>query len=258
MKNLVSFELSKVKKQKSLYICLAIMAALLFLSVFTMYVAADVLASGAPVEGKEEIPAMLLDYDMITSLLQAPSNANFTILIGIVIIIFVTSDFTQGTIKTVVARGSSRSKIYFAKLIVAGVMSVGAYLICLVLGLVFGIAFFGFEMPDTSRWLGVLAVQFVAALAIAAFSYLVAVTFRKTSTAILLIIFLPIGLSLVLGIIDIVADTTLSDYWISTVFENLSVATVSVKRIVVSLITSVCYLMAFVGMGYISTKKYDF
>ena len=257
MKNLVSFELSKIKKQKSVYICLAIMAALLFLSVFTMYVAADMLANGPDAEKMEGI-SIIADYDMITSILQAPGNANFAILIGIVIIIFVTSDFTQGTIKTVVARGASRSKIYFAKLIVAGIISVGSYLVCLALGLVFGIAFFGFEAPDTARWLGVLAVQFVAALAIAAFSYLVAVTFRTTSTAILLIIFLPIGLSLVLGIIDIVADTTLSDYWISTVFENLSVATVSVKRVVISLITSVCYLAAFIGMGYISTKKYDF
>ena len=257
MKNLILFELAKLKKQKSLYICVAIMLAVIVLSVFTVSIAADIMTEMIEEEG---LPAeeFVVEYDPITSMLQAASTGEFALLIGIVIVLFVTSDFKQGTIKVVIARGYSRTKIYYAKLVSAIIMSVGAYLACLITGLISGFIFFDFVKPESARWLGVLAVQMVAAVAVAVFCYVVAVTFRKTSSAILFILFAPIGLELVLGIVDLLADTNLADYWITTVFQNLSVTSVGSSRIVGSLIASVAYLAAFFGLGYINTQKYDF
>ena len=257
MKNLILFELAKLKRQKSLYVCVGIMLALIVLGVMLLSVSADILREAIEQEGlpPEEF---IIEYDPITAMLQGPSMGEFSILIGIIIVLFVTSDFKQGTIKVVIARGYSRTKIYYAKLVSAVIISVGAYLACIITGLISGAIFFDFVKPESARWLGVLAVQMIAAVAVAVFCYVVAVTFRKTSSAILFIIFAPMGLEIVLSIVDLLVDTNLTDYWITTVFENLSQTGVESSRILGGLAASFAYLAAFFGIGYINTQRYDF
>ena len=257
MGKLLKFELSKIKTRKSLYICSFIMIATLFLNVLTFWAMEFVMDDFGGMEDMGELGAML-GFDMISMVLQAASNGSFTLLCGIVIALFVCSDFSQGTVKTVVARGFSRTRIYFAKLVAITVMSVLMYLAVVLFGWLFGMMFFGFEAPPDARWLGVLAVQFVSAIAFAAFAFFLSAVLRKTAVAIIVIIAMPVVIELILTLIDLFAETNIGDYWISSVFTMLSQAGVEPRRIIIALAVSLVYVAAFVASGWALSRKYSY
>ena len=255
MRKLVKFELSKLTKSKSFIICTFIMILTLFLNVLTMWGMEEMMKELAEEMGEM---AGLLEYDMITSVLQAANNASFVMLSGIVIAIMVCSDFSQGTVKTVISRGYSRTHVYFAKLISMSVMSAFMYLVAVLFGWIFGMAFFGFSAPADASWLGILAVQFVSAIALAAFSFFLSAAVRKLSTSIVLIIVVPTVIQLILTMVDLFAETHLSDYWISSVFALLSQSGVETARIVSALITSFVYVGVFIASGWLLNRKYSY
>jgi ABC-type transport system involved in multi-copper enzyme maturation permease subunit len=255
MGKLVKFELSKLPKSLGFIICTAVMVFLLFVNVLTFWGMGALMDELA--EDMGELGG-LLKYDMITSVLQAANNASFATIAGIVIAISVCSDFSQGTIKNIICRGYSRTKVYFSKLISITVMSVIMYLVAILFGWLFGMAFFGYSLPADNSWIGILAVQFVSAIAIAAFSFFIASVLRKTATSILFIIIVPTVLQVVLALIDVFAETTLSDYWITGVFALLSQSGVEIGRIISSLIVSLVYVAAFVTGGWLISKKYSY
>ena len=255
MGRLVKFELSKLPRSLGFIICTVVMVVILFVNVLTMWGMGELMNELA-----EEMGELggLLQYDMITSVLQAANNASFTLIAGIVIAISVCSDFSQGTVKNIICRGYSRTQLYFSKLISITVMSVIMYFVAILFGFLFGVAFFGFSLPADNSWIGILAVQFVSAIAIAAFSFFAASVFRKTSTSILFIIIVPTVIQVILTVIDLFAETTLSDYWISSVFALLSQSGAEMGRIISSLIISLIYVAAFVAAGWAISRKYSY
>lgn len=252
MGKMIKFELSKLKNQKSLFICTGIMLASLLLNVFTYWAMESVMS--------EELGSMgdmgvIVGFDMITSVLQAANNGSLTLIAGIVISIFVCSDYSQGTIKNIIARGYSRTTVYFAKLLAVCVMTAAMFLVCVLFGFIFGTAFFGFTAPAGARWLGMLAVQLVATVAFSAFAFFFSNLFRKMAPSIILIIVVPTVVQVVLTLIDIFAKTNLSDYWITSVFASLATVGVSTSRILISLAASLLYVAAFVASGWALGRK---
>ena len=256
MGKLLKFELSKIKKIKSIYICSIIMVLTLFINFLTLW--GMEYLTGELADAELGMMEMFFQNDMITSVLSAASNGSFTMLCGIVIALFVCSDYSQGTVKTVVAKGFSRTRIYFAKLVSVAVMSVLMYLIVILFGWLFGMMFFGFDAPTDARWLGVLAVQFVSAIAFAAFAFFLSAVLRKSALAIVMLIAIPTVLELVLTLIDLFAETHIGDYWITTVFTMLSQASVELDRIIISLVLSLAYVVVFIVSGWAISRKYSY
>ncbi len=201
---------------------------------------------------------LTLNYDMTSSLLQAAYNGSFSMIAGVVIAIFVCLDYSQGTIKTVIAKGYSRTKVYFAKLIGCSAISVFMYICALLFGWLFGIMFFGFTPPDNAKWLAVLGVQFVSVIALSAFSFFLSAVLRKVAPAIVLILVIPIVIELILIVIDLFAETHISDYWISTVFNSLTSSDISTERILWALFASMMYVGAFIVSGWGLSRKYSY
>ncbi|MBE6644959.1 MAG: hypothetical protein E7612_06245 [Ruminococcaceae bacterium] len=257
MKKLLKFELSKIKTRKSLYICTAIMVAMLLLNVLTMW-GMDYLMSDLYGEEDAGMLAGMFQNDMISTVLSAAGNGSFTLLCGIVIALFVCSDYSQGTVKTVVARGFSRTRIYFAKLAAIAVMSVFMYLTVILFGWLFGMLFFGFDAPSDLTWLATLSVQFVSAIGFAAFAFFLSAVLRKTVLAVIAIIAFPAVIELVITMIDLFAETNIGDYWITTVFTMLSQSGIDSTRIIIALFVSVAYAAAFVTGGWALSRKYSY
>ena len=255
MSRMIKFELSKLKNQKSLFICTGVMIASLFINVLTYWAMIN-LSDGA--FGGMEDMGIILGIDMISSMLQAANNGSLTLIAGIVVAIFVCSDYSQGTIKNVIARGYSRTKVYFAKLIAVSAMVVGMFLVCLIFGFLFGLMFFGFDAPESARWLGILAVQLVATAAFAAFAFFFAALFRKMAPSIILIIVVPTVVQLILTLVDIFAETNFSDYWITSLFTSLITVSVSTSRIIISLVISLAYTALFAVSGWALGRKHSY
>lgn len=251
MSRLVKFELSKLKKQKSLFICTGAMVISLFLSVLMTW---GMEKLGAMIMGPDNVMA-LFGSDFITIVLQSANNGSIAMIGGIVVAIFVCSEYSQGTIKNIVARGYSRTKIYFAKFVAVSVMISAMYIVAIIFGALFGILFYGFSAPADMSWIGSLAVQLVATVALGAFSFFMSAVFKKMAPAIILILVIPTVLQLILNVIDIFASTNISDYWISSVYTSLSTVGLPVDRILISLGVSVAYVAAFVAGGWALSRK---
>ncbi len=96
MNNLMKFEFRKLFKQKSFYICTAVMLGMSFIGLLLN----KALASNP-------------DFNIVlptasSALLSAVSSSSFTMVCGIFIALFVCTDYDQQTIKNVYSRGFSR------------------------------------------------------------------------------------------------------------------------------------------------------
>ena len=110
MQELLKLEFRKLTKQKSLYICLAIMLSLILLSAIVY----KVLMSTSIDMG--DFVTDLNNIDGIFFTLTTLSNADFFIILGIVVAITFCFDFEEHTIRNIFARGYSRTSLYFSKL----------------------------------------------------------------------------------------------------------------------------------------------
>ena len=194
---------------------------------------------------------------MIQSILQAANNASFTMIAAVVIAIFVCQDYSQGTIKNVIAKGYSRTSVYFAKLVAVTVLTVIMYATVLIFGWLAGIIFFGFSAPENASWLGILCVQFLAVIAFATFAFFLSAVLRRLGLALLLIIAAPTVVQLVLMVVDLLLDISVkfSDFWLTGVFADLSTMGVDTSRIIAGLVASFVYTAIFIVLGWQLSKK---
>lgn len=260
MIKLLQFELFKLRKQKSLYICSAIILAGLFLSVAASFVLTRTLG-GLDGLFEEEIPVPTA-VDMV---LSAVSAADFTLIAGIFIALYVCGDYSQKTIKNIYSRGFSRSDVYFAKLIICVGYVVIMYIITELFALAVGSAFFGFE-PQGGNIFWLLLGQLFVCIASASFCYAIANIIKKTGVVLAIVILVPVALTVILTLVDTVikvymADIikienfALSDYWLDGMLMVLADAKASVTKIVVSCILPVIYAALFLTAGYLVNRN---
>lgn len=123
MGNLLRSDFYRLFKSKSFYICALISSFLFGLNLFITY-----WASRSTPQMKE-VYASMLPKNGIAYGLSAFANGNVQMILGIVIAIFVTAEFSHGTMKNVVSKGFSKVQIYFSKFIT---MLAATYMIILV------------------------------------------------------------------------------------------------------------------------------
>lgn len=259
MKRLLQFELFKVRKQKSLYICSALILVGLLLTIAVSFVMTKTL--GGIFE--EEMPPPTA-VDMV---LSAVSASDFTLIAGIFIALYVCGDYSQKTIKNVYSRGFSRRNVYFSKLIVVIAYVVVMFIITEVFALAVGSAFFGFKPQGGNIFWRLLGQLFVC-IAYAAFCYAIANMLKKTGVVLAIVIIVPTVLTGVLALVDTLiavylADVmnmgkfALGDYWLDGMLTVLGDTASSVTKIVISCILPVIYAGLFLTAGYMGNRNIE-
>ncbi len=120
-------------------------------------------------------------------------DMNVLYLVGIVISIFVASDYSSGTIRHPIARGFSRSSIYVSRLLISVMITMLTVLCYVVGGLISGSILFGFSSNvNAGEILLILAGYFLLYLAAAAFYTMIAVLTKKTGYAVAASMLLPL------------------------------------------------------------------
>lgn len=130
MGKLLKFEFSKLIKAKVFYICLAISIAMVFL----FGIMAD---EAAPTANSLYFFKSFTDFSLMTTIISIP------------ICIFVCEDAQCGAEKTVLGRGISRSKFFFAKYISSLVAYMAFVLITMAATYVFASIKFNYFVDDT-------------------------------------------------------------------------------------------------------------
>ena len=259
MGRLIKFELYKMSRRVSFYVCLGVVLFISLISIASSYLILVETVRELGLSG-EAVKAMMPGVSDF--LISCVGSANFTTLIGISIILMVCEDYTGKTIKNVYSHGFSRSQVYFAKLIVGLIAVTVAFIVTLVFNFVVAYAFFGKLGEDFN--ITAYVAQYVAVVCMYAFTSAVAFSTKKVGSSILILIFTAVILELFVTILYAILDLynveiqlydlekfvfTLYLGGVSSNTETWDIATV--------LIGSLCYGAAFVGLGWLTNRKHE-
>lgn len=260
MGKLIRFELRRLRGMKSLYICVAIVIAMVLLSAAT-----TILLQTAFSQAPQEIMGTMGDMsdfasDPTSVLVGALNNGSFVIIAGVFISILVCEDFGYQIVKNIYARGFSRQQVYAAKLVTSLLATVIMYVLVELAAYLIGGLLFGFTIQFDSHLLGLLGAQFVVILANSVFSFLLASLIRKNSGAIAAIILVPTLMDLLLTVIAMLLkleSSALSGYWLSSMSIKLSVPSVTPEEMLGCVIASVVLIPVMAVLGSLASKRID-
>lgn len=247
MKNLLKFEFHKLIRQKSFYICTGVMLALSLISL---------LLTQALVNNPDLGMAMPSGK---SALLSAVSSSNFTMICGIFIALFVCTDFDQQTIKNVYSRGFSRTAVYFAKFIVCVVSTLIMFALTLLFTYAVGNIMFN-GTAESGNYAGLLIGQFLYCIASASFVFAVCLIVKKVGVSIALAILGPSLIGTVLNLADAflkIDSFKVGDYWLDGFIGDLSVIGTDTTRLVICIVLSIVYAVAFIVGGFFINKKQE-
>lgn len=241
MGTLLRFEMYKLRKQKSLYICTIIIIALLFLSAMT---------TNAFVNGSPDFAAQYHGSG-IDSMIGALGNCSFLLIVGIFTALMICEDYEQQTVKNIFSRGYTRRNVYTAKLLAVWLVTSAMFLTAEIASLIFGSLYFGIGQSGNWHFLAVVGVQYFVAMANVALSVAISSMLRKNGASIAAIIVAPMLVNVVLSLADSLLklkDISLTNYWLSSFLGDLTLS-VSTERMTVCLVASVIYTLLFVIAG---------
>lgn len=245
MKNLFAFELHKLLRQKSFYICAGVMLVTSFLGLLLNKAAAN----------SEELNIAM--PTAASSLLTAVSSSNFAMICGIFIALFVCKDYDRQTIKNVYSRGFSRDSVYFAKYSVGVIATAVMFAVTLVFTYVAaGVMFDGAAEKGNYVW--PVVGQFLYCLAYAAFVFAVSLTVKKVGASIALAVLGPSLIGTVLNLADAflkIENFKMGRYWLDGFIGDLSSLSTDNARLTVCIALSAVYAAVFIFAGYYINKK---
>lgn len=248
MKNLLKLEFRKLKHRKSFYICSSVILSILLLSALII---------NATLKLMPEM-GVLISNSGIDLLLEGLDNSYFTLIMGIFTVLFVCEDYSGQIVKNIYARGYSQKNVYLSKLIATLVAASIVFLAVEVFAFLVGTLFFGVGEVENAKFLALLALQYIAAMAQVAFAFFVAASFGTIGVSLTTVILAPTVMSLLLTMVDALLrfdNFKLANYWVSSFLSDLSSLSLSIERMLACLVGSLAYIAIFVFAGMFFNKK---
>ena len=169
MTKLFRFEYRRLFRQKSFWIFMAVAAALAFLSLGAFKLIE--IATNITSDMNDVDTYFGIGYTGAEAFRNATSLGDIDIVIAIVAAIFVCSEYSRGTIKTVVSAGFSRCKIFTAEFLVSMTAAALVFVASSVSAFVFGSIFWGIGKFNAELWNAVL-LQLLIVLSLTAIIYM--------------------------------------------------------------------------------------
>ncbi len=188
-------------------------------------------------------------------------NVN-AIFIATFISIFLSSEFSYGTMKNVLSRGSNRIKVFLSKLIVSGVASLFMMFVLMVASLIIGTIKWGFDPYGIAKFSGIgsmILTQSLLMFAYAALFVCIVFTMRSVGAIavnVLCIILLPD----LLGTISTVifrGGENLNDFWIGQAVLKVSTVTPLSGDVFSGIIIALVWVIATAIISIVLFRKRD-
>ena len=253
MRELLRFEFRKLRTQKSFYICLAVMLAMLLVSGITTKIILNIpeIASAAEATG-DTVPATFSDF-----LLGFSSASMFSMLTAIFVSIIVCTDYESQIVKNIYARGYSRNNHYFAKLIYAFAATTFMFLFAVIFAAIIGGALFGVGGINGKTFI-LLVGQYIVCMSGVALSFAIASIMKKLGGTIAVNILFPMIIPLLFELADTalkLKNFKVAEVWVSSFLTSLMNPNEVAGRIVACVLGAIAYAVAFIAVGYVINKK---
>lgn len=245
MSRLIRFELRKLFRMKSLYICGILCMVMVALS---NHLGLTLISAGESA-----------DFTGISAMIDAMENSNIDIFMAILISLVVCVDYTEGMAKTIVGRGYSRVKYFLSKYMISIVCVLIFCVAVWVTGFAFGTIRVGVGSGLSLKVFGLLGAQFLIILANSSIVFFLAMLFRKTAGAIAGGIILPGLVSTALFAVDNLMKLPIkfSGLWVSGYLADVSHISAKVGTMGKTAVVSLIYVIVLATVSYLSTMKRD-
>ena len=250
MFKLLNFEFRKLIRQKSFYICIAAMLALLIGSAYTT----ELMTAKSGVED----PSL----SGISYLMEAISGSALSAVLAVFIPLFICEDYASGTIRNIITRGFSRLEIFFAKLIAVLAATVLMTAVCLAAAYLVGTAFWGAGEPSLgSEQIKILLCQLAVIAAYATMFFAISSMLQKVGGSIAICLILPMAAVILLSLADAALaerEIELSGYWIENLGRSLASVEAEAEDIKKALIGAGCYFAASIAFSWLVIMKREY
>lgn len=250
MFKLLNFEFRKLIRQKSFYICIAAMLALLVGSAYTT----ELMTAKSGVED----PSL----SGISYLMEAISGSALSAVLAVFIPLFICEDYASGTIRNIVTRGFSRLEIFVAKLIAVLAATVLMTAVCLAAAYLVGTAFWGAGEPSLgSEQIKILLCQLAVIAAYATMFFAISSMLQKVGGSIAICLILPMAAVILLSLADAALaerEIELSGYWIENLGRSLASVEAEAEDIKKALIGAGCYFAASIAFSWLVIMKREY
>lgn len=250
MFKLLNFEFRKLIRQKSFYICIAAMLALLVGSAYTT----ELMTAKSGVED----PSL----SGISYLMEAISGSALSAVLAVFIPLFICEDYASGTIRNIITRGFSRLEIFIAKLIAVLAATVLMTAVCLAAAYLVGTAFWGAGEPSLgSEQIKILLCQLAVIAAYATMFFAISSMLQKVGGSIAICLILPMAAVILLSLADAALaerEIELSGYWIENLGRSLDSVEAEAEDIKKALIGAGCYFAASIAFSWLVIMKREY
>lgn len=250
MFKLLNFEFRKLIRQKSFYICIAAMLALLVGSAYTT----ELMTAKSGVED----PSL----SGISYLMEAISGSALSAVLAVFIPLFICEDYASGTIRNIITRGFSRLEMFIAKLIAVLAATVLMTAVCLAASYLVGTAFWGAGEPSLgSEQVKILLCQLAVIAAYATMFFAISSMLQKVGGSIAICLILPMAAVILLSLADAALaerEIELSGYWIENLGRSLASVEAEAEDIKKALIGAGCYFAASIAFSWLVIMKREY
>ncbi|MCR4794419.1 MAG: ABC transporter permease [Ruminococcus sp.] len=244
MNRIFKFELYKLFRQKSFYVCTVITAALIFISAL----------STNTLSGKESF-----DMNGWKFAANAPANGQLQLMLCIFTALFICEDFDQNPLKNIISKGYGRKSIYIGKYIISFISAVVMYALDIIAAFVIGTAFWGIGNSD--GYVRAIFAQLLVIIGYHAFFYAISIILGKTGSSIAFSIVGPMMIGLVLALGDSLLkfkDFKISNFWLDKFMQTASDISADYGKLFAAVILSILYGAIFLAAGFVSNSKKQF
>lgn len=259
MGKLFLFELRKLARQKSVYICLAVALGLIALSALAFAFVDKVAQSeGGDVIGDMLGGAAMFSVGSFTK--GALSNCEFFLLLGVIVTLFCCNDYSNGTIKNIYAKGYSHAKVYFTKYLFSLILSLVFAALCIIISYAIGA---GFAQKDNCDQLAAVVIcQLVMVIGYHGIFFSISMMLGKTGGSLAINILAPMFLGMILSLLTMLVQSAVQgsefDFgyiWFDSVFAKLNQIPVETEAFVRAVLMSIIYAGGFVTLGYFVNRR---
>ncbi len=259
MKNLLRSDFYRLFRSKSFYICTAISMLLMALNILLVEWASNLAGEEGVVISENPI-----FKDGITYGLTAFANGNLEIILGIIIAIFVSAEFSHGTMKNVVSKGFSKINIYLSKLITMVsttlIMIIATFLTGFICATILSGSMGDFSGDNLAIIFKTIGIEILLNTALVAILVLVPMVIRNIGGAIAINIFGVMTVApLLFNILQLIARDKIkfTDYSllnnIAFYFSNTAKGSDYLRSVIVGLV----FLVGATALGIFAFKKSD-
>ena len=254
MIHLLSSDIYKLVKRKSPYIFLSILFGLAMLGAAIVFFAKMVATETYDISYtvSDQFPSFLF-----------PALSN--LFIAIFSALYISSEFSYGTMKNITSRGYSRVAVYFSKYICVVLFSLVMFVANVLFSTMMNGILFGFGTFSSAMIQDILLLSFLSILincAVCAVYTFFSFVLANVGSALAINIVINTLMGMFLSLIDIglyiaKIEGTVSRYWINSLPNYLLTYSPADKDVRITLIAAPIYLVVFLVCGFVIFEKRD-